>query len=114
MSKPKCKRACPTLLGRNHPREGRSGRGRILPKFAQEVDIPDDNDVVLWDGNLRMDLPQYVTDQLQVAAQCFKRTRTSFILRLMAFLRDADGELVFYIRDEDLVPDRRKAVRKPH
>jgi hypothetical protein len=73
--------------------------------------MPYDGEEISWGGNLRADFPVYVLDQLNEFAHRRRCTQLSALLQMMAAFRDADGP-VFFVREEDMVPDRRKATKK--
>ena len=75
------------------------------------VAIPEPGETVAWTGNLRATFPDYVSDQLRDVAHRLRCTQVSLLLQVMAAHRDAAGQNLFHIREEDFVPDRRKATR---
>jgi hypothetical protein len=99
------------FAGVGRRRLGEAPRGRILGRFAQDIEIPVPGEDVLWDGSLRADIPMYAMRQLHEASHRLDCTLTSLILQMMFAQCGADGFPLFYIRDEDLVADRRKRRR---
>ena len=79
---------------------------------ALGVTIPAPGEQVLWKGNIRAEVPQYIFDQVHAAAFHWKCTQISVLLRVLSEHRDIHGKRVFYIRPEDIMADRRK-TRKP-
>lgn len=73
--------------------------------------IPRPGEEIPWTSALRADVPLYVMEQLHEASHQQRCTIVSLLLQLMAKHRDPDGRPLFYIRTEDLVPDRRRARR---
>ena len=80
----------------------------ILP----DHEMPLEGETVNWGGLLRMDLPDYIHAQLREWSYRNNRTTTSAIMSMIADYRDKNGNKVFYVRPEDVVPDRRKLKKK--
>ncbi len=99
------------FVGDRYPDPDRHEGSRSRAKFSRDVEIPSPGEEVPWDGFMRSNVPRYILRQLREAAHRMHCTRISLILQVMAAYRDAKRERVFYIRPEDLVPDRRKVRR---
>lgn len=87
-------------------------RDMPAPPLNHQIAIPEPDEEVAWTGTLRADLPEYVTLQLREVAHRQRRTLVSLILNMMSRYCDGEGNQVFEIRPEDLVADRRKAIRR--
>lgn len=76
--------------------------------------MPFNGEEISWRGNLRAHFPEYALEQLN--AYCYHNdcTQVSVLLQMMAAFKSHDGKSIFYIRREDLVPDRRKTGKKRH
>jgi hypothetical protein len=72
------------------------------------VPIPPAGATVAWTAGLRVDLPDYVGEQIREACHGMRCTQVALVLRLLADFRDARARPVFQILQEDLVADRRK------
>jgi len=81
------------------------------PAFVLGVEMPKAGEEVKWTGFIRTDSPQYVKEQLSEFAHRRKRSLAALIMRMMAEYRDGGDRRVFYVRDEDMVDDRRKVKR---
>ncbi len=92
-----------------------TGQGRFssrsLPVFASEVRLPTAGEEVLWNTNFRATVPEYIGDQLREAAHRMACTQVALLLYIMAEHLDPSGRPAFFIRDIDLVADRRKPDR---
>lgn len=108
--------------GSNHssPRSKTGSRQRSSlanPEFdtvspiAPHLEMPGRGEEIAWTSFLRADLPLYVMEQLREAAHRRRCTIVSLLLRMMAGHCDAEGRPLFYVRPEDLVPDRRRLGR---
>jgi hypothetical protein len=102
--------AVTTLL---KPQRGSKPQRGPRPKspIAPHVEMPYEGDPVDWTGNLRADFPLYVLEQLNEFTHRRKCTQVSALLRMMSAFRDDEGNSVFHIREEELVPDRRKVSK---
>ncbi len=76
--------------------------------IAPGIPIPTPGELIAWRAALRVDLPDYVGEQIREACHRMRCTQVALVLRLLRQFRDVRGRPVFCIRDEDLVPDRRK------
>ena len=76
--------------------------------IAQGIPIPPPGEPIAWSAALRVDLPDYVGEQIREACHRMRCTQVALVLRLLRQFRDVRGRPVFCIRDEDLVPDRRR------
>lgn len=94
-----------------HP--GPSSQNEIVQGYyASGIPIPAVGEHVEWTANLRASLPDYVMKQLREAAHREQRTLMSVLLHTLAAHRDPDGRIPFFVRDEDLVNDRRKTPER--
>lgn len=92
-----------------HPaRRKTSPPGSGATPVAPEIPVPASGEPVRWTAGLRVDLPEYVGEQVRETCYRMRCTQVALVLQLMAAFRDGRGRAVFSIRAEDLVPDRRK------
>ena len=89
---------------------GDRGDGPVSALYAADVQIPAAGESIRWNGSLRLELPEYAKLQLDAACYWQRCTLGYVILEMMHGQTDAAGRPLFYIREEDLVRDRR---RKP-
>lgn len=73
--------------------------------------LPRPHDRVEWNARFRADVPEYIAEQLREAAHQMRCTNIAVLLHLMAGHVDAAGRPLFYVREEDLIPDRRTVKR---
>lgn len=83
----------------------------MIPVYAAKIYIPQPGEAISWTERLRADLPEYVMLQVREACHRQRCTIMGLYLPMMDAQRDAHGRKLFYIRDEELVPDRRKVRR---
>lgn len=93
-----------------HGAAGSCGPTLVSP-IAPDLAIPAPGEVVPWSSGIRADVPHYITEQMREATHRYRITHTALLLHLMAAYRDAAGNPVFVVREEDLVADRRRARR---
>jgi len=94
------------------PAPPRRALARPRSPIAPHVEMPYEGDEVIWDAHLRCDFPAYVLEQVGELAHRDRRTLVSALLKILAAHVDDHGKPLFYIRPEDMVPDRRKAVKR--
>jgi hypothetical protein len=87
-------------------------RTRPVCPINREIEMPLEGQVVDWGGNLRADFPVYAMDQLNEFCHKNRCTVASALLQFMASFKDPEERPYFYIRPEDMVPDRRKALKR--
>lgn len=88
-------------------REGpRFERGRVAR--MPDLEVPAPGVAVPWDFKINLEIPAYIFEQIREYAHREKQTMTCTLLRALGQMRDAEGREVFYVRQEDQVPDRRK------
>ena len=85
---------------------------RSRSPVAPHIEMPQEGEEVDWDAHLRCDFPAYVYEQIVEMAHRERRTLVSALLKILAEHVDQNGRPLFFIRQEDLVPDRRKAAKK--
>lgn len=61
-----------------------------------------------WSGSLRLNFPVYALEQLQEFCHRHKCTQHAAVLMMMKQYADESGNPYFFIRPEDLRPDRRR------
>lgn len=93
-------------------RQAPRNRPRPRSPIAPDLEMPHDGEEIPWRGNLRADFPEYALEQLNEFCHRNRCTQVSALLRMMAAFTDREGKPVFFIRREDMVPDRRKAPRR--
>ena len=89
------------------PREPRP----VCP-IAPHLDMPLAGEAVEWGGNFRAEIPRYVFEQMDEYCHRRKRTQVAALLEILNAHRDSKGQRVFFVREEDMVPDRRKVSRR--
>jgi len=98
-----------TRMRRPTSTPSRIGEAPRRSPIAPDVPIPRDGESVMWSAHLRADIPEYVSEQLREAAHRQRCSVVSLLLRLMEAHRTREGERLFFVREEDLVSDRRRA-----
>ena len=94
------------------PKPVRRPATRPRSPVAPHIEMPLEGEEVEWDAHLRCDFPAYVYEQIVELAHRERRTLVSALLKVLAEHVDQDGRPQFFVRPEDLVPDRRKAAKK--